>query len=113
MNSRSSEQILLVELPTFELSADEDYSIETVARITQIHRHQIAVYCRHGLVSTLTQPERDGWRFDIEAIRSLRQLENMRTRFEMNIDGLRIMRNLMSEVDQLRADALEQRRKEP
>lgn len=113
MNSRSSQQILRVELPTFELSEDEDYSIETVARITRIHRHQIAVYCRHGLVSTLAQPASDGWRFDIEAIRSLRQLEDMRTRFGVNIAGLRIMKDLMSEIDQLRAYALEQRRKEP
>lgn len=109
----ASKQTLLLTLPIFELSEDESYSIETVARLTGLPRHQIAVYCRHGLVSTLTPPERDGWRFDLEAVRALRQLEGMRASFELNIAGLRVMKRLMREVERLRADARDRRLSDP
>ena len=54
---------------SFESRAEAVYSIETVVQITQMPRHQIAVYCRHGVISPVTTPEREGWWFDDEAIR--------------------------------------------
>jgi DNA-binding transcriptional MerR regulator len=77
------------------------YSIEAVVHITQTPRHQIAVYCRHGLISPVTTPERDGWWFDQEAIRELRRIECLRVDYGMNLAGLRVISELYREVERL------------
>ena len=67
-----------IALQLFEPMSNDLYSIEAVVHITQTPRHQIAVYCRHGLITPVTDPERDGWWFDHEAIRMLRRIECLR-----------------------------------
>jgi DNA-binding transcriptional MerR regulator len=91
-------------LQAFEPKAEDVYSIEAVVHITQTPRHQIAVYCRHGLISPVTVPERDGWWFDLEAIRALRRIEWLRLDCDMNLAGLRIMSGLFREVERLREE---------
>ena len=90
--------------PPFEPTVEGLYSIETVVQITQTPRHQIAVYCRHGLISPVTMPERDGWWFDQEAIRELRRIECLRVDYGMNLAGLRVIAELFREVEQLREE---------
>jgi DNA-binding transcriptional MerR regulator len=97
-------------LQPFEPMAEDVYSIETVVRITQTPRHQIAVYCRHGLISPVTAPERDGWWFDHEAIRMLRRIESLRVYYDLNLTGLRVISALISEVEQLREEVRALRR---
>lgn len=93
-----------------EASEQEVYSIETVVHITQTPRHQIAVYCRHGLISPVTSPEQEGWWFDDEAIRLLRQIERLRVDCGMNLAGLRMTMELLREVERLRESVRELRR---
>ena len=90
--------------PPFEPTVEDVYSIETVVQITQTPRHQIAVYCRHGLISPVTAPERDGWWFDDEAIRVLRRIERLRVDYDMNLAGLRVISELFREVERLREE---------
>ncbi len=91
-------------LQPFEPKAEDVYSIEAVVQITQTPRHQIAVYCRHGLISPVTLPERDGWWFDLEAIRVLRRIEWLRIDYDMNLTGLSIISGLFREVERLREE---------
>ena len=97
-------------LQPFEPLATDLYSIETVVHITQTPRHQIAVYCRHGIIAPVTEPERDGWWFDEEAIRELRRIERMRVDYGMNLAGLRVTSELFREVDRLREEVRALRR---
>ena len=97
-------------LQSFEPAAEDSYSIEAVVHLTQIPRHQIAVYCRHGLVAPITAPERDGWWFDEEAIRTLRRMEDLRVDYDMNLAGLRLVAALWREVEQLREEVRALRR---
>lgn len=90
-------------LEPFEPVADDIYSIETVVHITQTPRHQIAVYCHHGIVSPVTTPERDGWWFDHDAIRALQRIETLRVDYAMNLAGLRAISEMLRELKQLRA----------
>jgi DNA-binding transcriptional MerR regulator len=91
--------------------AEEDvYSIEAVVHITRTPRHQIAVYCRHGLISTVAVPEREGWWFDGEAVRELRRIECLRIDYGMNIDGLHVVSELFREVERLREEVRALRR---
>jgi DNA-binding transcriptional MerR regulator len=89
---------------------EDVYSIETVVQITQTPRHQIAVYCRHGLISPVTAPEREGWWFDDEAIRVLRRIERLRIDYDMNLAGLRVISALFREVERLREEVRALRR---
>jgi DNA-binding transcriptional MerR regulator len=99
-----ADQSLPTALQPFELMGKAVYSIEAVMHITQTPRHQIAVYCRHGLISPVTTPERDGWWFDQDAIRELRRIECLRQDYGMNIEGLRVTAELFREVEQLREE---------
>lgn len=94
----------------FELAEEAYYSIETVVHITQTPRHQIAVYCHHGIISPVTDPAREGWWFDEEAIRTLRRIERLRTDCAMNVSGLRLISMLLREVEQLREEVRALRR---
>ena len=96
--------------PPFEPAVEDVYSIETVVQITQTPRHQIAVYCRHGLISPVTAPEREGWWFDDEAIRALRRIERLRVDYDMNLAGLRVISELLREVERLREEVRALRR---
>jgi DNA-binding transcriptional MerR regulator len=97
-------------LQPFESMREDIYSIETVVHITQTPRHQIAVYCRHGLISPVTAPERDGWWFDDEAIRVLRRIQSLRVDYDMNLAGLRVIAELLGEVERLREEVRALRR---
>jgi DNA-binding transcriptional MerR regulator len=97
-------------LQPFEPAGEDVYSIETVVHITQTPRHLIAVYCRHGLISPVTTPERDGWWFDHEAIRMLRRIECLRADYDMNLAGLRVISELVREVERLHEEVRALRR---
>jgi DNA-binding transcriptional MerR regulator len=100
----------LTALQPFEPLAADVYSIETVVHITRTPRHQIAVYCRHGLISPVTVPELDGWWFDHEAIRMLGRIERLRVDYALNLAGLRIVSMLFREIEHLRDEVRDLRR---
>lgn len=85
-------------------SAHEFYAIEAVAEITGTPRHMIAVYCRHGMISPIGEPEEEGWTFDDDAILKLRHIEQLRAQYGMNLAGLRAMTALMNELEELRRE---------
>jgi DNA-binding transcriptional MerR regulator len=84
--------------------AQEFYSIEVAAEITRTPRHLIAVYCRHGLVAPMGEPEDSGWQFDDDAIHKLRRLEFLREQYGMNLSGLRVVSELLRDVERLREE---------
>ena len=107
---KKAKQRVSTALQPFEPMEEDVYSIETVVHITQTPRHQIAVYCRHGLISPVTAPERDGWWFDDEAIRVLRRIQCLRADYDMNLAGLRVISELFREVERLREEVRALRR---
>jgi hypothetical protein len=91
-------------LQRFEPMSGGVYSIEVVVQITQTSRHLIAVYCRRGLISPVGPPARDGWLFDDEAIRNLRQLQRLRELFDLELPALQLVVGLTREVERLRGE---------
>lgn len=77
-------------------------AIETVAEITRTSRHLIVVYCRHGLIRPVANPDESGWIFDEEVIHRLRRIESLRTQYGMNLAGVRLMLELSNDLDELR-----------
>lgn len=89
-------------LQLFEPNPQTAYSIDFTARLAAVPRHAILVYCRHGLLAPLEEPE-PGYYFDDEAIRRLRQIEHLRGA-GLNLPGIKLALELMHEVQRLQAE---------
>ena len=79
------------------------YSIDVVARLTQMPRRKILVYCRHHLVAPVADPESDGYCFSSEAIRALRWIGYLDGIRGVNLAGIRLILDLAVEVQRLKA----------
>jgi DNA-binding transcriptional MerR regulator len=91
-------------LQLFEPDARTVYTLDAVASLTQIPRRLIIVYCKHGLVSPVMDPACSGWYFNDEAIRILRRIEYLRTAGVFNLVGMKLVIDLLKEVEQLREE---------
>ena len=97
-----AQQVPVRTLQRFEPDPEAVYSIEAAAHLARVERHRILVYCKQGLVSTVSAPEHDGYRFNDEAIRALRQIEYLQTEQGINFAGTRLILELLREVERLR-----------
>ena len=86
------------------------YTIEEAAHIAHVPRHAILVYCKHGLISPAADPDSCGYYFDEEAIRTLRKIGYLQTACDVNLNGVRVILNLMKEVEKLREEVRSLRR---
>lgn len=74
---------------------EDGYSLEIVSKLTGVSTQTIVQYQEHGLI----QPA-----LDDETIRALRRLEHLRETCEMNLAGLKLLTQLLEEVERLRAE---------
>ena len=86
-------------LQLFEPDPDAVYSIEITERLTQIPRRTIAIYVKHRLVSPMVE-QGGGMFFDEEAIRLLRRIEQLRTSYGVNLPGIKMIMQLLEELEQ-------------
>ena len=98
----SSEPRLALEV--FEPAPGSIYTIEQAAHLAGIPRRAIAVCFRHGLVEPALDPDLEGWYFDDEAIRTLRQIERLRESMGMSLSGVKLVLELTQEVERLRQE---------
>lgn len=80
------------------------YTIEATAQMTDLPRHTILVYYKSGLISPVTGPEGGGYCFDEEAIRTLRRIGQLRSMPGMGVSGIKMILELMDEVERLRTE---------
>jgi len=73
----------------------QTYSLEVLAETTGVSTQVIVQYKEHGLLPP---------RFDDEAVRALRRIEHLRETCEMNLRGLKMLTQLLDEVEQLRQE---------
>jgi hypothetical protein len=91
-------------LAPFEPDANRHYTLEMVARLAQVSRHRVVVYCRYGLVTPAADPSEQGWSFDGAAVRTVRQLEQFRQLCGVNVVGAQLMLHMMHEIEDLRRE---------
>jgi DNA-binding transcriptional MerR regulator len=91
-------------LELFEPAPEATYSIEEAARLAQVPRRLIAVYFRYGLVSPAADPDTGGWYFDDEGVRTLRQIERLRSSLGMNLTAVKLVLELTQGVERLRQE---------
>jgi MerR family transcriptional regulator/heat shock protein HspR len=92
------------DLPLFEPDPEAAYTLEIVTELTGISSKTILHYQEHGLISSVEDNDVDVEHFDDEALRRLSRIEHLRTNCEMNEAGLKLMLNLLDEVERLRED---------
>ncbi len=93
---------LLFEL--HEPNPAEGYTLEQVARFTQLPRRQIVLFCRCGVVAPVRAPDTGGWAFDDEGLRRLRRLAELRAAYQLNFRALRLVAELLDQVERLREE---------
>ena len=71
------------------------YTLDILAEITGVSTQTIVQYQEHGLI----RPE-----LDDETLRALRRIEHLRESCEMNLAGLKLLTDLLNEVEQLREE---------
>lgn len=89
-------------LQLFEPTPDTLYTLETVAHFGHVSKRQIAIYYKHGLLSPISDPAKNGYMFDAEALRTLRQIEYLRSMCGDDLVGISMILKLAQEVEQLR-----------
>ncbi len=77
------------------------YSLDAVVHLTGVSRRSILVYCKSGLVRTSGDPQQGEFTFDDEAIYRIRRVETLRLVHGVNLAGIRMIFDLMSELQRL------------
>jgi DNA-binding transcriptional MerR regulator len=80
------------------------YSLDATAHLAGISRRSILIYCRAGLVRPVVQPPYGVMEFTEEAIYTLRRIEYLQTVHGLDLAWLKIMFDLLGEVERLRAE---------
>lgn len=91
-------------IEVYEANPDAVYTLDVTSTLTGLTRHTILVYHRHGLVRPVGNPDEEGWYFNDEAVRILRRIQHLRAHYGANVEGLRLILELMSEVERLKTD---------
>ncbi len=99
-----------IDQPIFGPEPDALYTLDIVAELTGVSSRTILHYQEQGLISPVAGGGSEAHRFNEEALRALRRIEHLRTHFDMNQAGLRLMLSLLDEVEKLRADLRARRR---
>lgn len=90
-----------LEIQLFEPPANAVYTIDSAAHLAHVPRRAIAVYYKHGLVSSTVDPARNGYYFDKKAILTLRRIEDLRTVCRNNLTVVKMILDLTNEVERL------------
>ncbi len=91
----------------FAPDPDSIYSIDAVAHLAATSRHDVLAYCKRGLVVPLVDPEYGGWYFDDAGLKTLQRIEYLRDECGVNFTGIKIILDLMQEIERLRGEVVE------
>jgi DNA-binding transcriptional MerR regulator len=80
------------------------YGLDAAAHLAGVSRRSILVYCRAGLVRPVAQTLDGIMEFTEEAIRTIRQIDYMRTVQGLELVWIKTIFDLAEEVERLRAE---------
>lgn len=79
------------------------YDLQMVLRLTGVRREALVEYCERGLLP-LEATELEAAAFDDHLVRVIRRIEFLRERHGINLAGIRIINELLAEVERLRRE---------
>jgi len=97
-----SQNVAAIQL--FEPDSGAVYPLEQASQLSKVSRRKILIYCKERLVSPTADPDVEGYWFDGETLRKLRQIEELRAICDEPLAGLRLVLDLMREVQRLRTE---------
>lgn len=103
-SEKSARPIKQTAVQVFEPGPDMVYSIERASQLARVSRRRILIYCKERLVSPTTDPELAGYWFDSDTLRTLKRIEELRSLCDEPLAGVRLILNLMREVQRLRSE---------
>ena len=103
-HARPSEVPTPSALELFQPHPDALYSLDATARLAGISRRSVLIYCRAGLVRPVLLPPYGVMAFTEEAIRAVRQIEQMRAAGDRDLAWVKSMLALLDEMERLRGE---------
>jgi DNA-binding transcriptional MerR regulator len=91
-------------LELFQPKPNVLYSLETAAHLAGVPRRAILIYCRAGLVRPVLRPPHGVMEFSEEAIHTVRRVEHVRAAHSVDLACIKVMFDLLAEVERLRAE---------
>ncbi len=88
--------------PVDEAETDVRYSIEVIASLAGVDAHTVIHYQEQGFIRPVMQSAPDNSLFDAESLRQLRRIEHLRATCAVNDTGLKLILDLLHEVECLR-----------
>jgi hypothetical protein len=102
MKSDPSSQV--AGLPVYGDEPEASYSIEVIAQLTGVDTQTILHYQEKGFIRPVAKDAGDAVLFDAECLRQLRRIEHLRATCGMNDTGLKLILDLLHEVECLRQE---------
>jgi DNA-binding transcriptional MerR regulator len=85
------------------------YTLSVLCRLVGVSSQTILLYQEQGLIGPAGGTSSAATRFDDETLRTLRRIEHLRDRYEMNLRSLKFTLGLLQELERMR-DELRMRR---
>jgi DNA-binding transcriptional MerR regulator len=100
----SQEKTEYVRLTVINPDTGKLFDLRTAAEYTAVDPEGIRAYCREGLVRATRYKEDGEPLFDEDGIYWLRRIQSLRAEMRLEGPGLRIVLDLMQEVERLRQE---------
>ena len=88
----------------FEPGPEQLYPVDAAAYLAGVSRRVLLLYCRTGLIHPSEDAPNGALMFDTSAIHAVRRAEALRASHGISISGVRIIFDLLREVDELRQE---------
>ena len=92
------------DVPVFEPDMDASYTLDVTAEMTGVSSTTILRYREEGLIPQAMASESGELHFNDDALRRLRRIEYLRTTQEISESGIRLVCDLVDEIERLQAD---------
>jgi DNA-binding transcriptional MerR regulator len=99
-----SGELVISGLQVFDPQPGVFYPLEVAAHLTGVSRRTILIYCRSGLICPVEPPEQSPMQFDEHAIYRIRRIEYLRTAHGINLAGIKMIFELLRDIEDLREE---------
>jgi DNA-binding transcriptional MerR regulator len=100
MNSEPSQPSR--DLPVYDGETDTCYSIEVIADLAGVNPQTVLHYQEQGFIRPAAHDPGDAALFDVECLRQLRRIEHLRATCGINDAGLKLILDILHEIECLR-----------
>jgi MerR family transcriptional regulator, heat shock protein HspR len=94
----------LIRLRIVSPSSQAPYSLEDLARLADVPPALVQRYFDEGLLEPVAGNSRTAWFFDDNALFELRRIQRLRRELGVNIAGVAVIRDLLRQIDELKAE---------